>query len=132
MHLICVHAELGVPESIAAATPLPEVLVAIDPERFPSMSRARKACRRGSVLVNGMEGRCITTARAGDVLSLQSRVAPGFTPRGRAPFPVDVLFEDDAMVRPSTEPRDRAAAAAFALPPLLRCAAAFCALPPPV
>ena len=94
-----VHAELGVvPESTdATGTPLPEVLVVMDAERFPSMSRARKACRRGTVLVNGAEGRCITRARAGDRLALQARVAPGFTPRGRAPFPVEVLFEDDSL-----------------------------------
>jgi 23S rRNA pseudouridine1911/1915/1917 synthase len=93
-----VHASLGtVPASIATPTPLPEVLVVIDPERFPSMSRARKACRRGSVLVDGAEGRCITTARAGDHLELQARIAPGFTPRGKPPFALDVLFEDDAL-----------------------------------
>ena len=93
-----VHAELGVvPTSMSVATPLPEVLVAIDPERYPSMSRARKACRRGCILVNGIEARCITTARSGDALSLQARVTPGFAPRGHAPFPLEVLFEDDAM-----------------------------------
>ena len=93
-----VHADLGsVPSSIDKPTPLPDVLTQIDGERFPSMSRARKACRRGTVLVNGVEGRCITNAVAGDLLSLQSRVAPGFTPRGRAPFPVDVLYEDDSL-----------------------------------
>ena len=37
--------------------PLPEALVALDPERFPTMSRARKACRRGLVLINGVEVR---------------------------------------------------------------------------
>ena len=45
-----VFLELGrVPANVAEPTPLPAILVAMDPERFPSMSRARKACRRGTV-----------------------------------------------------------------------------------
>ena len=93
-----VCASLGcVPASVADGTPLPEVLVAMDSERFPSMSRARKALRRGTVLINGREGRCITTAAVGDEVELQARIAPGFTPRGRPPFPVEVVYEDDAL-----------------------------------
>ena len=99
-----VNAELGtVPEMVSwdgqtmGPLPLPDVLVLMDMERFPTMSKARKACRRGSILVNGVEGRCITTATAGDLLETQSRIAPGFTPRGHAPFPLDVLYEDDFL-----------------------------------
>ncbi len=93
-----VHADLGaVPDHVAGGTPLPEVLVAMDSALFPSMSRARKSCRRGLVLVNDAEGRCLTTASPGDRISLQTRVAPGFTPRGRAPFDVRVVYEDDAL-----------------------------------
>ncbi|KAL3900662.1 MAG: hypothetical protein SGPRY_012419, partial [Prymnesium sp.] len=41
--------------------------------------------------------RCISTARAGDLLSLQQRVNPGFSPRGKAPFPLSVAWEDDFL-----------------------------------
>ena len=75
----------------------------MDSELFPSMSRARKACRRGLVLVNDAEGRCLTTASAGDTISLQTRVAPGFTPRGRAPFDVRVLYTDVLELMPGRD-----------------------------
>lgn len=77
--------------------PLPEALCAIDSLQFPSMSRARKSCRRGSVLINGREGRCISEVAAGDVISLQTRVAPGYTPRGKPPFPVEVVYECNSI-----------------------------------
>ena len=86
-----------VPDSVQLAMPLPDVLCIVDAQRFPSMSRARKSCRRGEALVNGLEGRCITTARAGDVIELQARVNAGYTPRGKAPFDVEVVYEDDAL-----------------------------------
>ena len=93
-----VHAELKVLTDVPAETPLPIVLNIIDPDNFPTMSSARKALRRGSVIVNGAEARCISTASPGDVISLQSRRTPGFTPRGRPPpFDVQVIYEDDAM-----------------------------------
>jgi 23S rRNA-/tRNA-specific pseudouridylate synthase/8-oxo-dGTP pyrophosphatase MutT (NUDIX family) len=92
-----VHKEATLPMEVAPNTPLPEVLVSWDPVRFPTMSRARKACRRGMVLVNGVEGRCIATAGGGDVLAFQSRVAPGFTPRGKPPFELEVVYEDDSI-----------------------------------
>jgi RluA family pseudouridine synthase/mutator protein MutT len=91
-----VHHESVVPAEMPTM-PLPELLVAVDPRRYPSMSRARKACRRGTVLVNGMEGRCITTAGGGDTISLQSRVQPGFSPRGKPPFALEIAYEDDAL-----------------------------------
>ena len=92
-----ITAKYTVPDSIHMATPLPDVLCSVDSERFPSMSRARKSCRRGEALLNGLEGRCITTARAGDVIELQARVNAGYTPRGKAPFDVEVVYEDDAL-----------------------------------
>ena len=93
-----IHTDIGaVPDMVAAGTPLPEVICALSSLKFPTMSSARKSCRRGSVLINGVEGRCISTVSPGDVISLQSRVAPGFTPRGKAPFDVDVIYEDDSL-----------------------------------
>ena len=77
--------------------PLPEALCALDAATFPSMSRARKSCRRGAVLINGIEGRCIATARPGDTIALQTRVTPGYTPRGVPPFPIDIAYEDDSI-----------------------------------
>ena len=85
------------PGAVGMDTPLPEVLVAVYPIRFPSMSRARKSCRRGAVLVNNVEGRCISTASPGDAIALQERVTPGFSPRGHPPFPVDIVYEDDHL-----------------------------------
>jgi len=85
------------PGAVDMDTPLPKVLVAVYPIRFPSMSRARKSCRRGAVLVNNAEGRCISTASPGDAIALQERVAPGFSPRGHPPFPVDIVYEDDHL-----------------------------------
>ena len=94
-----VTATYTVPEGmgIAPSTPLPQVLCAIDSDKFPSMSRARKSCRRGEAIINGREGRCISTASPGDRITLQSRVTPGFQPRGKAPFDLDVVYEDDAL-----------------------------------
>ena len=92
-----VVATYTVPDSIAPSTPLPELLCAIDAEKFPSMSRARKSCRRGEAIINGREGRCISVGSPGDTITLQARVAPGFQPRGKAPFDLDVVYEDDAV-----------------------------------
>lgn len=89
--------EAVVPPSVAPGTPLPEVVMATDPGRFPTASRARKALRRGCVLINGSEVRCISTAGGGDLLALQARVSPGFSPRGKPPFPVEVAYEDESI-----------------------------------
>ena len=83
--------------SWSAETPLPEALLLLDPVAFPSLSRARKSCRRGGVLVNGREARCINSVDPGDVVELQQRTAPGFSPRGKPPFNVTVLLEDDHL-----------------------------------
>ena len=89
-----IHAQYVVPTSVLPATKMPDVLVALNATAFPSLSRARKALRRGAVIVNGQEVRCISRAGPGDVVELQQRVMPGFAPRGVPPFPVRVLFED--------------------------------------
>ena len=91
-----IHAHYVVPTdgTIPPQTKMPDMLVALNATEFPSLSRARKALRRGAVLVNGQEVRCIATAGPGDVVELQQRIQPGFAPRGVPPFPVRVLFED--------------------------------------
>lgn len=92
-----VHYQAIVPTTVAPGTRLPEVLVATDPERFPTMSQARKACRSGAVLVNGVRGNCIATAGGGDTIGLQTRVKATMPPSGTATFGVDVLYEDSEL-----------------------------------
>ena len=89
--------EFVIAPHIADDTPLPAALVASNSTRFPTMTQARKACRRGSVLVNGRESRCLSAVSAGDLISLQCRVNPGYAPRGAPPFPVEVVWEDDHL-----------------------------------
>ena len=86
----------AVPDDVSSM-PLPQALLLLDPVTFPSLSRARKTCRRGGVLVNGQEARCINSVDPGDRVELQQRTAPGFSPRGRPPFNVTVLLEDDHL-----------------------------------
>ncbi|KAL1530551.1 hypothetical protein AB1Y20_001452 [Prymnesium parvum] len=92
-----VQDEFVLPAAVAKDTPLPAALVMSHGTRFPTMTQARKACRKGHVLVNGRESRCIHLVSAGDVVSLQLRVQPGYTPRGLPPFPVQVVWEDDHL-----------------------------------
>ena len=87
-----VTASLGV---VSTGGAMPAVLMAADPVAFPTKSSARKQLRRGAVLLDGVEARCATNATAGAAIELQTRVAPGWQPRGVAPFPVDVAYEDD-------------------------------------
>ena len=49
------------------------------------------------MLVNGREARCINSVVPGDVVELQQRTAPGFSPRGKPPFNVTVLLEDEHL-----------------------------------
>ena len=81
----------------SSSTPLPAVLTTIDPQRFPTLSQARKLLRRGFVLINGVRSGCGSTA-PGDVVALQERVAVGAAQqRGTAPFPLDIVYEDDSL-----------------------------------
>ena len=93
-----VHHEAIVPDAVSSSTPLPAVLTTIDPQRFPTLSQARKSLRRGFVLINGVRSGCGSTASAGDVVALQERVAVGAAQqRGTAPFPLDIVYEDDSL-----------------------------------
>ena len=93
-----VHHEAIIPDAVSSSTPLPAVLTTIDPQRFPTLSQARKSLRRGFVLINGVRSGCGSTASAGDVVALQERVAVGAAQqRGTAPFPLDIVYEDDSL-----------------------------------
>ena len=93
-----VHHEAIVPDAVSTSTPLPAVLTTIDPQRFPTLSQARKSLRRGFVLINGVRSGCGSTASPGDVVALQERVAVGAAQqRGTAPFPLDIVYEDDSL-----------------------------------
>ena len=93
-----VHHEAIIPDAVSSSTPLPAVLTKIDPQRFPTLSQARKSLRRGFVLINGVRSGCGSTASPGDVVALQERVAVGAAQqRGTAPFPLDIVYEDDSL-----------------------------------
>ena len=88
-----IKAHYAVPPTVQPGSPLPEVLLACDEDLFPTLSRARKYLRRGAIIVNGAEARCISTASPGDMIELQERTAPGFMPRGKPPFPVEIVYD---------------------------------------
>lgn len=93
-----VHHEAIVPDAVSSSTPLPAVLTTIDPQRFPTLSQARKSLRRGFVLINGVRSGCGSTASPGDVVALQERVAVGAAQqRGTAPFALDIVYEDGSL-----------------------------------
>mmetsp|Transcript_31268 Transcript_31268/g.110046 ORF Transcript_31268/g.110046 Transcript_31268/m.110046 type:complete len:444 (-) Transcript_31268:21-1352(-) len=79
---------------------LPEALQQLDAERWPSASRARKACRKGEILINGTVGRCINDVSAFDVVSRQLRFLPAYYPANDAlkkPFDMEVVYEDQHL-----------------------------------
>eukprot|EP00536_Pseudo-nitzschia_multiseries_P006620 jgi/Psemu1/255525/estExt_Genewise1Plus.C_1440010 len=95
---------------------LPIALMLLDKEIYPSLSRARKACRKGQIVVNrgplvfnsdtGMEefnqdtcrkGRVIDRVYPGDVVGIQCRMSGGFYPgfdTTKPPFELPVVYED--------------------------------------
>mmetsp|Transcript_3510 Transcript_3510/g.4557 ORF Transcript_3510/g.4557 Transcript_3510/m.4557 type:complete len:408 (-) Transcript_3510:90-1313(-) len=58
-----------IPEGCPLHLPLPDVLHQFLSEIYPSMSRARKAIRKGKVTLNGKRGRCGDGVVPGDMLS---------------------------------------------------------------
>jgi len=110
-----------------ASVPLQEALTALDPLHYPTLSRARKACRRGLILIRSREGRATgasnntnnhntsstTTFRrggvgdpvfAGDVLARQvflgtyrKRACYPCVDYPRPQFELPVVYEDDHM-----------------------------------
>ena len=102
---------------------LPVALMLQDPDEFPSLSRARKACRKGNILIHRgplevdpdtgessvfdaekcSKGRVGDRVFFGDVLGKQVRMGSGYFPvlsYKKPPFDLPVVYEDDhfAMV----------------------------------
>lgn len=96
---------------------VPLALMILDPDEFPSLSRARKACRKANIMIHrgplaknatGQEvvfdsSKC-ERARVGDrvfpgdVLAKQIRIGDGYFPimnHKKPPFDLPVVFEDD-------------------------------------
>lgn len=95
---------------------LPIALMFLDGEAYPSLSRARKACRKGRIIVsrspliinndNGKEefdqetcfkGRVIDRVYPGDVIGIQCRMHGGFYPgfdTKKPSFELPVVYED--------------------------------------
>uniref|UniRef100_A0A7S4A9Z9 Pseudouridine synthase RsuA/RluA-like domain-containing protein n=1 Tax=Pseudo-nitzschia australis TaxID=44445 RepID=A0A7S4A9Z9_9STRA len=95
---------------------LPIALMLLDKEAYPSLSRARKSCRKGHIVVNrgplimngdtGKEefdqdtcfkGRVIDRVYPGDVIGIQCRMNGGFYPgfdTTKPSFELPVLYED--------------------------------------
>ena len=98
--------------TLAGATRAPLALQVLDPRRFPTPSKAKRACRRAEVALNGRTARCGDDVRAGDVLELRARtfVESYLQARFRsakAPFELKVAYEDDylaVVVKPSGRP----------------------------
>lgn len=68
------------------------------PDKFPTMTSARKMIRRGEVLSSIGEPLNTTfNVTGGETLFVQKRSAPGLYPRGDAPFELEVLHEDDDL-----------------------------------
>lgn len=91
---------------------LPVALMLIDPETYPSLSRARKSCRKGYVLVHRgalsddnafdlekcIRGRVGDRVFAGDVIAQQVRMGNGWYNaqyHEKPPFDLPVVYEDD-------------------------------------
>jgi 23S rRNA-/tRNA-specific pseudouridylate synthase len=91
---------------------LPVALMLMDPETYPSLSRARKTCRKGYVLIHRgrlsdqdifepakcIRGRVGDRVFAGDVIAQQVRVGNGWYNaqyHEKPPFELPVVYEDD-------------------------------------
>ena len=98
--------------TLAGATQAPLALQVLDPRRFPTPSKAKRACRRAEVALNGRTARCGDDVRAGDVLELRARTCVESYLQARfrsakAPFELKVAYEDDylaVVVKPSGRP----------------------------
>jgi 23S rRNA-/tRNA-specific pseudouridylate synthase len=88
--------------------PLPTALHQLFPGEFPSLSAARKACRRRLIFVEGALGSCQTVVYENDALEKRERGASGeFEVNERLVGLLPVVFEDDHMavvVKPAGMP----------------------------
>jgi 23S rRNA-/tRNA-specific pseudouridylate synthase len=94
---------------------LPLALMMLDPKEYPSLSRARKACRKGHILLHSgplpeiNPNATFATMKLGkvdsrvcphDVIGRQVRMSGGFYPSinyKKPPFDLPVMYEDDHM-----------------------------------
>jgi len=81
---------------------VPVALCAIDPVQYPSFSRARKACRKGNILLKrhnqSFVGRVGDRVLVGDILCHQLRMGDGTFSAAKyspPPFEVPVVVQDD-------------------------------------
>jgi hypothetical protein len=94
---------------------LPAAIMLMDPEAYPTFSKARKESRKGAMLIhrgplsmsednntlfdveNSIIGRVGDRVYAGDVLAKQIRISTGAYPpmTYKQPFSLDVVYEDD-------------------------------------
>jgi 23S rRNA-/tRNA-specific pseudouridylate synthase len=94
---------------------LPAAIMLMDPEAYPTFSKARKESRKGAMLIhrrpismskdnnnlfdveNSIIGRVGDRVYAGDVLAKQIRISTGAYPpmTYKQPFAMDVVYEDD-------------------------------------
>ena len=103
-------------ENISATNiTLPLALKLLDPEEYPTLSRARKACRKGAILLHRgplpennpnsvfettPHGKSSARVYPNDVIAKQIRMSGGFYPSmnyKKPPFDLPVIYEDDHM-----------------------------------
>ena len=98
--------------TLDGATRAPLALQVLDPRGFPTPSKAKRACRRAEVALNGRTARCGDDVNVGDVLELRARTCVESYLQARfrsakAPFELKVAYEDDylaVVVKPSGRP----------------------------
>lgn len=83
----------------------PIALMMVDAATYPSLSRARKACRKGNILIRRggasseqLIGRVGDRVLAGDVICQQTRMGDGYfsvVGHRKPPFDLPVVYEDD-------------------------------------
>ena len=92
--------ELTTPTNVT----LPLALMVLDPEKYPTLSRARKACRKGNIILDRpagvrIRGRAGDRVLAGiDSIKVQTRLSNTFYPSltyAKPPFQIPVVYEDD-------------------------------------
>lgn len=89
---LCVTAPAGI-----SPLPLPEALTQALPERFPSDSAARRACRNKGgpyrvLLPDGKPGRCASVVESGSCFRVVARTA------GKVACALDIAYEDEHIV----------------------------------
>ena len=87
----------------AVAIPLAAALTSLLPSEFPSVTAARKACRRGEVLLNGTPARQDAPVAQGDAVAWAPRLGGACAPAAATALAtaaasiITVAYEDDYM-----------------------------------